>query len=615
MTRWRCLLVAIVTAAALWSAWHGLRSRSKPTTLVFRAITPELRSRIDRIAAASTPETVDQEQINFAGDITAWLIGYALPSPEEEASHADGVCRQLLSEYRTIASPAVGERILRRLTDVLPPHLKPASFNYTLTVLDIPEPNAFTCGGGPVYITRSLLEALCREGERSEAALAFVLAHELGHMALLHCRRGWQRIELQEEMNQGLQLAVHAETLRSLLQTGIAAAGNLTPFLYSRNQEYEADLFALHLCQSAGFGSDDVLDGMRYLVMWTHPAIVTRDDYRPDLTADRSALGYFLSAGPDTLFRLKRLLLERDGIVEDTQQFGLFAYDRTTGALQRCAAALRSGQRPLILVHGLGGGADSFAAFLAFLAKQEPIRDRPLLVFRYPNNESLARCGRYLRREIDRVIGEPRLTGFICHSAGGLVFRYYAEIEGGDFDRAVFLGTPHRGSELARLRLLAAAAEYGRDFAAGLSLFGPDPQLGSRGQFENDLHPDSLFLRRLGNGADLARRYHIFYGRRLDRLQTPALRTSFAATAPLLRRQLVEQISSQCLRRCARQLFRDLILPEEVLDGDLAVTAQSACLEGAGGVVEMTLDHQALKSDEAVMGKVLQVLESSGENH
>lgn len=617
MKRQRYLLFAAVvaaTAAALWAGWHGLRSRSKPVPLVQAEFTPDVRKRIDRIAAASPLETVQQEQINFAGDITAWLIGHAFLRAEDEASHASNVRRQILSKYQTSPAPAFGDRILRRLTDALPPHLKPASFTYTLTVLHVPEPNAFTCGGGAVYITRSLLEALYGEGDRGEAALAFVLAHELGHIALLHCRRGWQWVELHEEMDRGLQVAVPAETLHSLMQTSIAAAGSMTTFFYSRNQEYEADLFALHLCQSAGFAADDALDGMRYLVTWVHPAILTQDDYRPDPTADRSALGYFLSAGPDMLFRLKRLLLERDGIVEDTQQFGLFAYERTTGALQRCAAAIRSGQRPLVLIHGLGGGADTFTALLAFLAKQETIRRRPLLVFHYPNNESLARCGRFLSREIGRVIGEPRLAGFICHSAGGLVFRYYAEIEGGGFDRAVFLGTPHRGSSLARLRLLAAVAEYGRDFAAGLSLFGPDPQRGGRGQIEHDLHPDSLFLRRLGDGANLSQRYHIFYGRRLDQLQALALRTSFAASAPLLRRQLADTLPSPCLRLCAQQLLSDLIVPEEVLDGDLAVTVHSACLEGAGRVVETALDHQALKSDEAVLGQVLRVLEGNDEN-
>jgi hypothetical protein len=35
-------------------------------------------------------ETVEQEQVNFTGDITAWLISQALPSPKE-GSYAAGL--------------------------------------------------------------------------------------------------------------------------------------------------------------------------------------------------------------------------------------------------------------------------------------------------------------------------------------------------------------------------------------------------------------------------------------------------------------------------------------------------------------------------------------------
>jgi hypothetical protein len=85
-------------------------------------------------------------------------------------------------------------------------------------------------------------------------------------------------------------------------------------------------------------------------VAWSHPAILTEDSYRPELAEDRSALGYYLSAEPDALFRLKRLLLERDGKVEDIERYGLFAYDPRTGALKRCkAGSISARQQPLIL--------------------------------------------------------------------------------------------------------------------------------------------------------------------------------------------------------------------------------------------------------------------------
>ena len=52
---------------------------------------------------------------------------------------------------------------------------------YTFTVLDSEEINAFTTGGGYVYITRGIMNYL-----NSEAELAAVLGHEIGHVTARH---------------------------------------------------------------------------------------------------------------------------------------------------------------------------------------------------------------------------------------------------------------------------------------------------------------------------------------------------------------------------------------------------------------------------------------------
>lgn len=55
-------------------------------------------------------------------------------------------------------------------------------FDYRAYIIDWSEPNAMALPGGVVFVTRGLLDAL-----RSEAELAAVLAHELGHIELGHC--------------------------------------------------------------------------------------------------------------------------------------------------------------------------------------------------------------------------------------------------------------------------------------------------------------------------------------------------------------------------------------------------------------------------------------------
>src|SRR5438270_660363 len=119
-----------------------------------------------------------------------------------------------------------------------------------------------------------MLDALLSDPDRCPAALAFILAHELGHSALGHCRRGYQLQALQKEIKRGIKLTVPNERLAGLLETSLAPAGRLLTFLYTREQDYNADLFALHLCRNAGIDTDTGLDALRWLVAARHPGVL-----------------------------------------------------------------------------------------------------------------------------------------------------------------------------------------------------------------------------------------------------------------------------------------------------------------------------------------------------
>src|SRR5204863_7994825 len=137
---------------------------------------------------------------------------------------------------------------------------------------------------------------------------------------------------------------------------------------------------------------------------------------------------YSLSSQPDSFRRLKRLLLERSGQIEEPQRFGLFLQDRQTGKLERCTGQVAGTEKGcVIFVHGMHGDGDSFQAFRAYLAEQRAAAGVPVLVFLFPANGSLACGGEMLHREVARTVRKPERASFISHSAGGLVFRYYAE--------------------------------------------------------------------------------------------------------------------------------------------------------------------------------------------
>ncbi len=133
---------------------------------------------------------------------------------------------------------SVGQRIARQSHR---PNLQ-----YHFTVLDTPDINAFALPGGYVYITRGILAYL-----NSEAELAAVLGHEIGHVTARHGVR-------QQSAAQAANIGV---TIASLFVPQINTIGgnNLTNLVggallsgYGREHELEADkLGAEYLSRTA----------------------------------------------------------------------------------------------------------------------------------------------------------------------------------------------------------------------------------------------------------------------------------------------------------------------------------------------------------------------------
>jgi len=575
------------------------------TAPALKALSGEARKRADRLALQSSLDKVDERAIDLGGNVSAWLIKHLTLTAEEEAEAAGKVHKELLKEHkgRVKEAPRAVRQVFDRLVRTLPPHLKPDAFRFSLTVLDVPEVGAFTCGGGYVYVTQGMLDALLSDLERGTAALGFVLAHELGHSSLGHCRRGYQLQALEMEIKRGIKLSIANDRLKGLLETSITPTGRLVTFLYSREQDYDADLFAFHLCRNAEIDLDAALDALRWLIAARHPGVLnggaTDESKAPWL------LTYYVSTHPDPKRRLKRLLMEQSGEVEDREGLGLFAFDPRTRKLTRCGdRAVPRDKECVIFIHGMHGDDGSFREFLAAVASDRRATGRPLLVFRHPGNGSLVHSGRFLRNEMARVVRSPARASFVCHSAGGLVFRYYTEKLRGEFDRAVLMGTPHTGSLLTPLKFIVDAAEFTADLKMGLPSAITATLTEGRDGLNPDVHPDSLFLRHLGHDTKLARRYHVVYGTFLRRSSAVALRVSFELGKLALKRVIEEKVPSPLLRTTGLRLIDDLKLTDEVLDGDLIVSADSARLEGAGKVTATRLHHQALKTDEDLLGEI-----------
>ena len=109
--------------------------------------------------------------------------------------------------------------------------------DFTFTVLDNPIVNAFATPGGYVYISRGLM-ALAD----SEAELAGVMGHELGHVVARHS-------------SQRISKATVAGALSGLLGAGQVgqALGGLYLSSFSRYQELEADRLGVRYINRAGY--------------------------------------------------------------------------------------------------------------------------------------------------------------------------------------------------------------------------------------------------------------------------------------------------------------------------------------------------------------------------
>ncbi len=168
---------------------------------------------------------------------------------------------------------------------------------WTFRVLDDPGVNAFALPGGFVYITRGLLTHL-----NSEAELAAVLGHEVGHVTARH-----GAVKLRKTNSARRTVGVFRVIDPGLRHIGGFAAGvaGLALLKYSRDDEYQADDLALRYVEATGFDPAgvpevfsvlaDVADSESSVPAWlsTHP--------EPDLRRKRVAerLGKSGLPGPE----------------------------------------------------------------------------------------------------------------------------------------------------------------------------------------------------------------------------------------------------------------------------------------------------------------------------
>ncbi len=152
---------------------------------------------------------------------------------------------ELLAQYGgKYAGPQVAfvDRVGKRVA--LQSGLSNAADDFTITLLNSPIENAFAIPGGYVYVTRQLLALM-----NSEAELASVLGHEVGHVAANHASKRNTRATIGSILAAGIGAATGSSLLTQIAGTG----AQLYTLGFSRGQEYQADGLGVRYSYAAGY--------------------------------------------------------------------------------------------------------------------------------------------------------------------------------------------------------------------------------------------------------------------------------------------------------------------------------------------------------------------------
>lgn len=152
----------------------------------------------------------------------------------------------------------VGQRVVARSNAATSPY----AGNFRFHLLADPETvNAFALPGGQIFITRGLLDRL-----QTEAELAGVLGHEVGHVIHRHSAEQMAKGQLGATLSQAVGVAASDGSDGGQRAAMIAAMVNqMVQMKYGRGDESESDRYGIDAMASAGYDPKAMLEVMEIL--------------------------------------------------------------------------------------------------------------------------------------------------------------------------------------------------------------------------------------------------------------------------------------------------------------------------------------------------------------
>jgi predicted Zn-dependent protease len=384
-----------------------------------------------------------------------------------------------LSAYVEELGQAMAARAPRRQLD------------YHFNIVEMSEPNAFALPGGHIYVSRGLLVL-----SNSEAELANVLGHEIGHVVARHAA---QRDTRAKTVGIATILGAVGTILaggdgRSVAGVQVLGAGMLSA--YGRDQEREADRIALDLSAAVGVDPSGMGDFLRTLdattrlergysrvagFFDTHPST-------PERVAEATTRAAILRWVPNLELAPSRAayLAMLDGLAigkparEGVMRDGRFLHPdlgislafphgwRIDNQRSRVLAVAPGADRAVAVLELQGPGMDPLAAAEQYAAEEglrftggDPIRIGPLDALRVRGLLPTQRG--YFEMELTFIAFEGQVYRLLAGAPEGQFSRHAGIFRG--FARSFRRLRPDEAASIDELRLRIATVEEGEDLA------------------------------------------------------------------------------------------------------------------------------------------------------
>lgn len=259
------------------------------TGLVGSAHAMKLGDFLDALGKVQQPATTTQNNAsNSTAESKQQLLLTALQGGHVSDAQEEEIGRQIAGNLLG-AAPLVKNDALQRYVNEVGRWVslqgERPDLAWHFGVIDTDDINAFSAPGGYIFVTKGLYRTL-----NSEAELAGVLGHEIGHVLKRHHLKLLQKSAQVALLGQVLGSAVAKQdnaTTSAILQNLIGNGAEIVARSLDKNAEYEADRIGMVLTARAGYDP------------YALPAVLQQIGHASQLNSSRTALLFKTHPLPD----------------------------------------------------------------------------------------------------------------------------------------------------------------------------------------------------------------------------------------------------------------------------------------------------------------------------